>query len=782
MKNEICSIFADAMKFGGKLLFILFFCAFADTILAQNIAVDDTYSAQQLVEDVLINSTCANVTNFSVSGDTFSAGQQSYGYFSYSGANFFSTGIVLSTSRANRTAGPNNNLIDEGATSWLGDFDVEQALSLQSNSTFNATSLEFDFTPLTSQISFDYIFASEEYQGTAPCRYSDGFSFLLKIAGSQDQYENLALIPNSATPVKVTTVHPVIAGGNGCPAINEEYFGSYNGNVHPINFNGQTVVMTAQADVIPGTTYHIKLVIADEENIRYDSAIFLSGGSFAVGTDLGSNRLIATDNPICVGEIYTLDATEPGNNSYQWFKNGVTMAGEINPIYTVTTSGIYKVEITLNATTCVAIGEITIEYVNPPTLINPVTLIQCDDNNDGISTFDLSKVSNLITQGNTQLNAVNYYENQYDAENQLNVITNPTLYQNTVTNQLTARVTNAFGCASYSVVNLQIANNTMPTINPIAVCDEDGTFDGVTTTNLNQTVTPEVLNGLPNGLMVEYYLSNSDAVLQINSLSNNFINTNSYFQTIFARIINGSDCYGITPVQLQIIVFNPPNFRDEVVILCEGETGILSVNNGFSSYLWNTGATTSSIAITSAGNYTVTVFNSIGCEVTKNFTVIASSSPTITSIVINDFSEDNNTIQINVTGNGDYEYSLDGLNFQNDSFFSNVISDEYFVHVRDKNGCNPIAIQHIYVLNYPKYFTPNGDGIHDMWNVKNLNFYSNATITIFDRFGKLIASFNQNQPGWDGKMNDKELFASDYWFVISLDNGRTIKGHFALKR
>ena len=770
------------MKFGKTLLFILFFCTCAETILAQNIAVDDTYSAQQLVENVLINSSCANVSNFSVSGDTFSAGQQSYGYFSYSGSNFFSNGIVLSTSRANRTAGPNNTLIDEGLTSWLGDTDLEQALSLQTNSTFNATVLEFDFTPLTNQISFDYIFASEEYQGTAPCQYSDGFAFLLKIAGSQDQYENLALIPNSTTPVKVTTVHPVITGGNGCPAINEDYFGSYNGSVCPINFNGQTVVMTAQADVIPGTTYHIKLVIADEENIRYDSAIFLGGGSFNVGTDLGPNRLIATDNPICDGETFTLDATEPGNNLYQWFKNGVAIVGEINPMYTVTTSGIYKVEITLSGTTCVAIGEITIEYIDPPTLTTPVTLVQCDDNNDGIATFDLSKVSNLITQGNTQLNAVYYYESQYDAENQLNVIANPTTYQNTVTNQLIARVTNAYGCASYSVVNLQIANNALPTTNPIAVCDEDGTFDGFTTTNLNQTVTPEVLNGLPSGLVVEYYSSSNDAMLQINPLSNNFTNTIANFQTLFARIINGSDCYGITPIQLQIVAFNPSNFQDEAVILCEGETGILSVNNGFSSYLWNTGATTSSISITTAVNYSVTVTNSIGCEATKNFTVIASSSPTITSIVINDFSEENNTIQINTTGSGVYEYSLDGLIFQDSSFFSNVISDEYFVHVRDKNGCNPPAIQHIYVLNYPKYFTPNGDGIHDIWSVKNLNFYPNATITIFDRFGKLLYSFNPNQQGWDGKMNDKELFSSDYWFVISLGNGRTIKGHFALKR
>lgn len=770
------------MKFEKTLFFILFFCSFAEIIWAQNIAVDDSYSAQQLVENVLINSPCANVSNFSISGDTFSSGQQSYGYFSYSGSDFFSNGIVLSTSRANRTEGPNNNLIDEGSIAWHGDSDLEQAISLPNNSTFNATILEFDFTPLTSQISFDYIFASEEYQGTAPCQYSDGFAFLLKIAGSQDQYENLALIPNSTTPVKVTTVHPVITGGNGCPAINEEYFGGYNGSVHPINFNGETVIMTAKADVIPGTTYHIKLVIADEENIRYDSAIFLGGGSFNVGTDLGPNRLIATDNPICIGETFTLDATEPGNNSYQWFKNGIAITGEISPLYTVNSSGIYKVEITLSGTICVAIGEITIEYVDLPILISPVTLVQCDDNNDGISTFDLSKLSNIITQGNTQLNAVYYYENQYDAENQLNVIANPTSYQNSTTSQLIARVTNAFGCASYSLVNLQIANNSLPNYNPIPICDEDGNLDGLTTVNLNLAVTPIILNSLPNGLIIEYYSSSSDAISQINALPNIFTNTITTNQIIYARIINGSDCYGIIPITLQITAFNPSNFQDDQEILCDGGNGTLSVINGFSSYLWNTGATTSSISITTTGNYSVTVTNAIGCEATKNFTVIASSSPIITSIIIDDFSGNNNSVQVNVSGSGDYEYSIDGFNFQDNSLFTYVNPNEYFVTVRDKNGCNPPAVKRIYVLDYPKYFTPNGDGIHDIWEIKNLWFYPNATISIFDRFGKFIYRFKGNQQGWNGKLNEKELFASDYWFIIEMENGRTIKGHFALMR
>lgn len=190
--------------------FFIFLCCFTvPNILAQNIIVDDTYTAQQLVENVLINSPCANVSNFMVSGGNFASGEKSFGYFTAGTSTFpFTNGVVLSTSRAISTPGPNATLLSEDVPGWLGDSDLNQALSISNTS--NATILEFDFTPLTSLISFNYIFASEEYHDAAPCHYSDGFAFLLKEAGSTGNYQNLALIPSTTIPVKVTTVHPVI--------------------------------------------------------------------------------------------------------------------------------------------------------------------------------------------------------------------------------------------------------------------------------------------------------------------------------------------------------------------------------------------------------------------------------------------------------------------------------------------------------------------------------------------------------------------------------------------
>ena len=764
------------MKNTRNPLFSLLFLCSSWALNAQYIQVDDTYTAQQLVQNVLVsNSPCAGVSNFSVSGDTFSGSQNSYGFFSNNTTVFpFSNGIVLATSRAKKAEGPNTSLIDEGSTSWAGDADLEQALGISGS--INATSLEFDFTPLSSKISFDYIFASEEYHDNASCRYSDGFAFLLKEANTQDRYENLALVPNTTTPVKVTSVHPLIPGANGCPAINEYYFDAFNGTEYPTNFNGQTIAMTAKATVIPGRTYHIKLVIADEGNYRYDSAIFLSGGSFNVSADLGENKLIATNNPLCDGETYNLNATIPGLNTYLWFKNGIT-TGITTPIYTVTDTGVYKVEITLNGTACVATGEVTIEYSAKPVLTNAV-LVQCDDNNDGVSTFDLTKVNSIITSGNSQLSVPIFYENITD----VNSIPNPTNYQNLTTNTVYAKVTNQFGCAAFATVNLQTANNPIATQNPIAKCDSDANQDGYIAFNLITEVTPQILSGLPLGLVVEYYLNANDAVLQHNSLPNSYTNITINEQIIYARIVNGPDCFGITPIKLKVIVFTPANFNDETVYICDGNPKRIAVANGFSSYLWSNGSITSFTSITTAGNYTVTASNAQGCIATKKFIAIASGVATITSVEINDFSGSENSVLINYTGIGDYEFSLDGIHYQNSPYFTNISEGDYLVYIKDINGCGIPTPTRIFVLDYPRFFTPNGDSYNDFWKIKNSAKYPNMLLYIFDRYGKLITQVNPKGNGWDGNYNGQSIPADDYWFTIILENNRIIKGHFALLR
>ena len=649
---------------------------------AQYITVDESYTPQDLVEDILINSPCANVFNISVSGGNFATGEKSYGFFEASGTGFpFENGIILSTGKINNAPGPNSYLSDDGGSmGWDGDIDLNQALGL-SNS-FNATILEFDFIPLGNNISFDYIFSSEQYL-TNPtsnqCNFTDGFVFLLKEA-SATTYDNLAVIPGTSTPVKVNTVR---GPGTICPPANAAYFDAFNDTNHPTNYNGQTVVLTAQANVIPGTTYHIKLVIADEGNYRYDSAIFLGGGSFNFGINIGDDRLIATGNPLCPSETLVIDATQTGATGYQWFQNNIALVGETNATYIVSSEGEYSVEINYGGS-CQTTGKIKIEYATDLIINeNTFTLCDADDNQNGITDFDLA------------------------------------------------------------------------------------------------AITSDLFTNLPSNYTISFFESTSST----SALPTIYTNTTAYNQTIFARIMNIQGCYSDYPVGLVVNTFSTI-ITDEEVGLCENNPITLNAGAGFSSYTWNTNPveTTQSITVDTAGTYIVTLTNANNCSKTKTFTVTASGIATINDIIINDFS-DNNTITVDYSGLGVYEFSLDGTNYQTSPIFSNLNEGEYTVFVKDTKGCGRV-FKSFYILDYPKYFTPNGDGTNDFWFIKNLNKRNlqNSTIEIFDRYGKFIIQINSRNLVWDGTLNGYALPSSDYWFTIQLTDGKTIKGHFTLKR
>lgn len=776
------------MKCVKIILFCICVCCFVFDTAAQSILVNDSYTEEQLVKNILVNSSCVNISNSTVKGDSYSGSQNSYGYFNAGTSNFpFAEGIVLSTWSSKNSEGPYVSNGGGGSKLWVGDSDLEQALGI--TNTINATILEFDFIPLTDFISFNYIFASNEYQSYFPCEYSDGFAFLIKEKGSTANYQNLAVLPN-ASAVSSVNVHSAIndfvnSNGNvisGCPANNETYFNGYNTITSPINYAGQTTVLTAQTNVTAGKTYHIKLVIADDENEEYDSAVFLEAGSFLPKIDLGLDRLLATTNPLCFGESHIIDTKLPASlgYTYKWYKDNVIQP-ETTPTYAVIGPGIYKVEVQLTPS-CIVTEEIKIEYT-PKIVLNDTTLSQCDIDNDGKSIFDLTKVDAIVKNNVSNLSPVVYYETLVDAQGQINPITNPATYSNKFINQsVFASVSNSFNCVNYAEVKLIISNNAIAGQTPIATCDTDGTNDGLAQFDLNTQVTPQVVAGLPAGLIVEYYLSPTDAIAQQKQLPNIFKNTLATQQIIYARIINGPNCYAITPITLVVNTFDPPNFQEENVFLCNDTSISLSVDAGLSSYLWSTGARSNTITVTIPADYSVTVTNIDGCEKVKKYHVKTSGLATITGATITDFSGNENSVLIEYTGSGDYEFSVDGSFFQDNPMFNGIAPGEYYVYARDKNGCGLSIPFVVYVLDYPRYFTPNGDGYNDVWQIKNLDDLPKSTLFVFDRYGKLVKQLITSDIGWNGTFNGFALPTDDYWFHLNLENGRIIKGHFSLKR
>ncbi len=768
------------MKIINYHLFIFFaFCGIFSA-KAQYIQVDDSYTPQQLVENVLVNSTCATVSNISVLGGNFGDGSQSYGYFNGNSSGFpFTEGIILSSGRATSAVGPNNSLLDDGGgMNWPGDRDLEEALEI--NNSVNATLLEFDFVPLGNKISFRYMLSSEEYHDNAPCRYSDGFAFLLREAGTTVN-QNLAVVPGTNIPVKVTSVRPQIDGAGGCEARNEAYFGGFNGVNHPTNFNGQTVPMIAEAEVIPGTLYHIKLVIADEGNYRYDSAIFLDGGSFTVETDLGNDRLVASNNPLCQDETLLLDATSAFATNYDWYVDGVLQSVH-TPDFLVENPGTYTVEVTLSAG-CVSTGNIEIEYAANPTGINS-TLIQCDADNDGFAAFNLAFADSLIVGSDPDIMVQNYYYSAIDAQNGTTPIPNPDNFTNTQ-NIVYARILNNYGCVGVAELTLDVSNNTLTNPANIEECDVDSNpLDGFYVFDLTENEAA-ILANFPAG-SVHYFTSEENALLNQSEIISpeNFVNTNAFSQTIYAKLRNGSDCFGIVSFEIIVNSFGE-SLNDVTRIICSGSPITLNAGAGFGSYTWNTTPpqNTQTITVNSPGTYTVTVTNANNCEGTKTFTVTGSSIATVQNVEINDFSGGNNSATIILTPDsiGDYVYSLNGSPFQTSPTFDDLPSGEYTVFIADQNFCGTSS-HTFFVMDYPKFFTPNGDGYNDIWRIPYLQSQPNATVNIFDRYGKLLFSFKGNQPGWDGTFHGKNVFSNDYWFVITLENGRTIKGHFSLIR
>ena len=767
---------------------------------AQNIVVDSqTYTPQQLIEDILIDSECItniNVTN--VIGGDFGGTDQSYGYFDASGTSFpFESGIVLSTGRLVNVPGPNNTLSDDDAPNWPGDLDLENTLN-ESN-TFNATILEFDFTAVASQVSFRYLFASEEYQENNPnsCEFSDLFGFLIRPTAGDNPYQNIALVPDTNTPVKATTVTPGVPGS--CPPQNEFYFGSYNGINSPINFNGQTAVLTATADIIPNQSYHVKLVIADEQNFRYDSAVFLEAGSFQLSTDLGPNRLISTGNALCEGETLELNANNPSLSSYSWYKDGVLQETTPNCFncgyYTVTEPGTYNVEVTI-LDDCISYGEIIVEYASLPIGQDSV-LTECDIDTDGLTTYNLFEAESSLVNNDNSLTISDFFLTENDARDNINPISNPTSFDNTEAFQnVFARIVNAANCFDVVALELQ-TTNTIISIPDLGACDGID-MDGFATFALSD-IEASIIAQIPTGSQVTFYETLEDAFSESNILPNNYTNITADTQTIFVKIENDNQCFSISTANLNVL-YTPVLEEDETLIYCTNtfpETITLHgdvlndlPNNYYYEWYFNgtlTDVNTSFNEINEAGNYTVIVTDPNGCSSSRTITVNASETAIVESISIEGISP-NNTVTINISGQGIYDFAIDDSsgNYQESNVFFNIPEGEHTIYIKDRNGCD-IVEETITIVGIPKFFTPNGDDVNDTWQIVGANTDLNQieSLQIFDRYGKIMMQSYSGGFSWDGNYKGNPMPSSDYWYIVKFRQDTSnyeIKGHFALKR
>ncbi|MFM7894585.1 MAG: T9SS type B sorting domain-containing protein, partial [Flavobacterium sp.] len=200
------------------------------------------------------------------------------------------------------------------------------------------------------------------------------------------------------------------------------------------------------------------------------------------------------------------------------------------------------------------------------------------------------------------------------------------------------------------------------------------------------------------------------------------------------------------------------------------------------------GATNSTLVVDTAGTYSVIATNWLTtCSSTVVTATVNETMPATSMTVIqSEYFSDNATITVTVPdGTGTLMYSLDEGPLQSSNVFTGVSVGEHLVTVLDAEGCT-FMTQTVTIIDYPKYFTPNGDGINDTWNISGLN-QSGAKLYIFDRYGKLLKqlSATDDSNGWDGTYNQELLPSTDYWFSLEYsENGvaKQFKAHFSLKR
>lgn len=753
-------------KFLRKYFFILSLIIF-NTGNSQYISVDtSTYTPEQLVKNILIgsqNSSCITISNVNAKGwqDFNNTRPSSYGYFEKGSLPFdINKGIILSTGSALKAKGPNTTLLSDGDNSiWEGDSDLSDAMNDSYTNYKNATYLEFDFVAhLTTGISFQYMFLSEEYR-TSNCKYSDAFAFLIKESGTTVPYENIAVVPGTTQPVSTLSIN----GAYICEK-NIDYFGGFNftnPSTSPTNFNGQTKVLTAvKNNIIPGKTYHIKLVIADHLNYEYDSAVFLKAGSFVGKKDLGGDLLFETDNPLCEGNSKLLNATTPGA-TYQWFKDGNPIAGATNATYLVQgipgNEGNYEVEIYLGG--CLIKGTIQIDIQKKPTILLHGAPSFCDAQFSGVP-INFSQISQQIIPGFNRNFVPKYYLTPQEAQTG----TTPGLQNGwllTQTTKLYVRVESAIGCNPVIGETILTVGNkislTQNSYSTTAVCDNN--FLGVSVnlgSYVNQftgaSVTPTFYNSLGEAKIGDP----TKAISPDQTLSST---------KNFGVRLEGADCPNVATLTINIkSPTKSTTLKDEII--CPGSKITLNAGSGFDYYKWSIGkegdaSVAQKIEVSEVGDYWVEL-TSNGCFYKHTIKISAAELPQITQIEVS-----GSTVTVSASGGiPPYRYSLDGVNFQNSPIFLNVPRGKGTVYLKDSQGCASVSKEFL-IINLFNVITPNGDGKNDVLNYSDLKLKENVKMEIFDRYGNLVFISKDQQFIWDGSSNGKTVGSGTYWYNLS---------------
>jgi gliding motility-associated-like protein len=511
------------------------------------------------------------------------------------------------------------------------------------------------------------------------------------------------------------------------------------------------------------------------------------------------NRIITQNQCVSESLDFTLDAYANIESVLWEFGDGTTSTDkDTNHKFSNPGKYIVKATMTLNNQPVEVFKEVIVYPL--PELKGGQTLLQCDTDNDGVATFNLYNIEEkMVNPANIEYE-FSFYTSIDDAQNNINKIQIPELYNNQSNPQeIFVEIISPEGCKTLSSFFLETTYTSLDGIETMVTCEiSDDIYDnneGIFNLRSKEDQIRNQFN-IPATSNILFYSSFQDAETKTNNLSAYYTSTST---TIWVRIDDRDfGCFGIEPIEL-IVNSTVEMLVEDSYTICDSNlqsTIILDGGKSNSTWEWKDEngiilSTNPEFALNKPGKYmfsTSKTENDIVCQATKTFIVNETSAPLFQKVKGEDYQ-----IFVAISGESDYEYSLDNMNFSgnglNHTFYS-VSAGVYTVYVRDKNNCEPTISTKVSLIGFPKYFTPNGDGYNDIWQVEGLtaDLYSYADIIIFDRYGKYLYKMDlaKNQQGWDGTFNGALLTPTDYWFKARLiDNENNIFekiGHFSLKQ
>ncbi|MFC1734061.1 choice-of-anchor L domain-containing protein [candidate division KSB1 bacterium] len=647
--------------------------------------INTSMTPAQLVQNVLIGTgvQVSNVT-FNSSPTALNLGQFSNGANTNLGLN---SGVIMASGSVLNSVGPNNSSSAGNATN--SGSDPQLAALIPGYTVNDASVLQFDFVPLADSLTFEYVFGSEEYPEYVNSSFNDVFGFFISgpnPLGGAYLNQNIAIIPGTSLPVTINNINNVT------PSYPQYYINNTGGAT--IQYDGFTTVLTALAVVIPCTTYHIKLAVADAGDMILDSGVFLEANSFSsnaisvsatystpgalnYGIEGCNDAIVHFSLPYPSNDSlwihYTVSGTATMGVDYPNIPDSILLApGQssntiiISPFYDGVTEGQETVTLVVQTSPC------TTTSISVPILdYTPKTMTVCSDT--------------MICQGTASL--------------WVNASGGAPPY--------TYDWTPITGLTNPNITNPQ-ASPTSSTTYVIEVYDSTGCpsiFDTVVV-----TVNPKPLP--------------------------------SFAASTFS---------GCEPLEVEFTDYTTPAIGSWLWDF--GDGNVSTVQNPIHTYQ-NAGVYSITLTVTTlkgcTDSYVVNNLITVHPQPIAKFIAIPEIAPLNHATI--DFSDLSNTGSIWDWNFGDGTSSSS----QHPSHeFTNVGYFTVCMTVSTPQGCMDSICHEILIINdslvFPNVFTPNSDGVNDFFVIKNLESYLSNKIVIFNRWGKKVYEMTNYQNDWDGE-------------------------------